>query len=112
MEMHVVAGMAMTMRVGTGRGATVHVPRFGIDFRISIMRVRMRLAFGTTEQPARFMWREIGNDLAARYKLIPNIFKAMRVHNRGHDLAVDGQWHIDMIAFDERGPVLIAERVS
>ncbi len=49
MEMHVVAGMAMTMRVGTDWGATVHVPRFGIDFRISIMRVRMRLAFGTTE---------------------------------------------------------------
>ena len=49
MEMHVIAGMAMTMRVGTGWGATVHMPRFGIDFRKSVVRVRMRLAFGTTE---------------------------------------------------------------
>ena len=50
MEMHVVTGMAMmAMCVGTRGGATVHVPRFVIDFRIGFMRVRMHLAFGTTE---------------------------------------------------------------
>ena len=58
------------------------------------------------------MWSEIGNDLAARHKLITDVFEAMRFHNGGHYLAVDGKWHIDMIAFDERGPVLVAERVS
>ena len=41
--------MAMTVRMRTNWGTTVHMPRFGIDFRISFMRVRMRLAFGTTE---------------------------------------------------------------
>ena len=46
------------------------------------------------------MRREIGNDLAARHKLITNVFEAMRVHNGGHYLAVDGKWHIDTIAFD------------
>ena len=90
MEMHVVTGMAMTMRVGTCWGATVHVPRFGIDFRVGFMRVRMHLALSTAEQPARFMWREIRNNLAARHKLITNVFEAMRVHDGGHYLAVDG----------------------
>ena len=49
MEMDVIAGMAMTMRVRARWGATVHVSRLGIDFRIGFMRVRMRLAFGATE---------------------------------------------------------------
>ena len=49
MEMDVVTGTAMTMRVWTRWGATVHVPRFSIDFRIGFMRVRMHLAFGTTD---------------------------------------------------------------
>ena len=49
MEMHVVAGMVMAMRMGTGWGATVHVPRLGIDLGIGVMRVRMRLAFSTPE---------------------------------------------------------------
>ena len=97
--MHVVTGMAMAMCVGTRGGATVHVPRFVIDFRIGFMRVRMRLTFGTAEQPARFMWREIGNNLAARNELIANVFEAMRLHNGGHYLAVDGKWHIDMTVF-------------
>ena len=49
MEMGVVAGMAMTVRVGMGWGATVHVPRFGIELGMGFMRVRMHLAFGTAE---------------------------------------------------------------
>ena len=53
MEMGVVAGMAMTMRMGTRRGATVHMPRFGIELGIGFMRVSMHQAFGTTEQPPR-----------------------------------------------------------
>ena len=100
MDMDVVAGKVMAMRVGTDWCATVHVPRFSIALGIGFMRVRMHLAFGTTEKPARFMWREIGNDLAARHKLITNVFEAMRFHDGGHYLAVDGKWHIDMIVFD------------
>ena len=99
MGMDVIAGMVMTMRVGTDWGATVHVPRFSIALGIGFMRVRVHLAFGTAEQPARFMWREIGNNLAARHKLIANVFEAMRLHNGGHYLAVDGKWHIDMTVF-------------
>ena len=99
MEMDVVAGMVMTMRVGTDWGATVYVPRFGIELGIGFMRVRMHLAFGATEKPARFMWCEIGNDLAARHKLITNVFEAMCFHDGGHYLAVDGKWHIDMTVF-------------
>ena len=49
MEMDVVAGMVMTMRVGTDWGATVYVPRFGIELSIGFMRVRMHLAFGSAE---------------------------------------------------------------
>src|SRR3974390_122771 len=58
------------------------------------------------------MWGEIGDEFAARHKLTTNVFEAMRLHDGGHHLAVDGQRHIDMIALDERGPVLVAERMS
>ena len=47
--MDVIAGMIMTMRVGTDWRATMHMPRFGIAFRIGIMRVRVHLALSTTE---------------------------------------------------------------
>ena len=47
--MDVVAGMAMTMRMGTDWWATVHVPRFCFELGVSFMRVRMRLAFGTAK---------------------------------------------------------------
>ena len=49
MGMDVIAGMAVTMRVGTGWGATVHVPRFAIGLGMGFVRVRMHLAFGTAE---------------------------------------------------------------
>ena len=49
MEMDMVAGMAMTMRVGTGWGTTVHVPRFAIGLGMAFVRVRMHLTFGTAE---------------------------------------------------------------
>lgn len=49
MEMDMVAGMAMTMRVGMGWGATARVPRSGIELGMGFMRVRMHLAFGTAE---------------------------------------------------------------
>lgn len=49
MEMDMVAGMAMTMRVGTGWGATVHVPRFAVGLGMAFVCVRMHLTFGTAE---------------------------------------------------------------
>ena len=49
MDMDVIAGIAVTMRVGTRWGAAVHVPSFGIELGIGFMRVRMHEAFGATE---------------------------------------------------------------
>jgi len=49
MEMGVVAGMAVTVRVGMGWGATARVPRSGIELGMGFMRVRMHLAFGTAK---------------------------------------------------------------
>lgn len=49
MKMEMVAGMAMTMRVGTRWGATMYVPRFAIGLGMGFVRVRMHLAFGTAE---------------------------------------------------------------
>ena len=49
MQMGMVAGMAVTVRVGMGWGAIARVPRSGIELGMGFMRVRMHLAFGSAE---------------------------------------------------------------
>ena len=49
MQMGMVAGIAVTVHVGMVWGATARAPRFGIEFGMGFMRVRMHLTFGTAE---------------------------------------------------------------
>ena len=72
----------------------------------------MHRAFGAAEEPPRLVRGEVGHDLAARHELVADALEAMRVHDRGHHLAVDGERHVHAVALDEGGPVLVAERVA
>ena len=58
------------------------------------------------------MRREVGNDVTTWRELVADAFEAMRLHHRGHDLAIDGERHVDDALLHQRRPVLIAERVA
>ena len=70
------------------------------------------MAVGPAEQPPRLVRGEIRDHLRARDELVGDAREGVGLHDRRHDLAVDGQRHVDRRALDHRRPVLIAQRVA
>ena len=58
------------------------------------------------------MRREVGNDLSAGYEFVADAFKTVRIHDGRHHLAIDSERNEYARAFDERRPVLVAERMA
>src|SRR5947207_3538956 len=74
-----------------------------------IVDMRMDWTFGAPEKPARFVRREVWNDVRARHEFVADIFEAVRVHHRRHHFAIHGERNEHACTFDECGPMLIAE---
>ena len=74
--------------------------------------MRVHRPFRSAKKPAGLVRRKIGHDLAPGHEFVANAFEAMRVHDRRHHLAIDGKRHIDPVTLDQRGPMLVAQRVA
>lgn len=103
--MTLVMGMSMIGNLVMTRAAVVTV-------MAGAGAMAMHSPLGRTKQSSRLMRRQIGHDLGAGHEAVLNPLEAMRLHHRVHDLAVDGQRHLDAGAFDQRGPMLVTERVT